>query len=67
MAGNNEEAMEAIAEALALDPDQGPAWINQVAEIGQQHDGVLSLIPALTSPSEPPGPSSPEDDTDVSR
>ena len=28
------------------------AWINELAEIGRQHPGVLLLIPVLTSPVE---------------
>jgi hypothetical protein len=65
IAGNHEQAVEAITQARALDPGQGPVWINELTGIGQQHGGVLALIPALTSSPGPHGPSSLEDDADA--
>ncbi len=55
--GDQEQAVDLIRQARAADPAQVPGWINELAEVGQHHPGVLQLIPALTeqsAPSEPP-------------
>jgi hypothetical protein len=46
--GDRDQARELIGQAREADPAQVPGWINELAEIGQHHSGVLSLIPALT-------------------
>ena len=66
IAGDPKQAAETITEARALDPDQGPVWINLLAGIGQQHGSVLALIPGLTAPPAPSTPSSSaKDDADA--
>ena len=59
--GDQEQARDLIRQARAADPAQVPAWINELAEIGQHHHGVLQLIPALTAPIRPARP--PQEDT----
>ena len=61
--GDHEQARDLIRRARAADPGQVPAWINELAEIGQHHRGVLQLIPELTASADPPAPpgSRPED------
>ena len=54
--GDPEQAGDLIRQARGADPAQVPAWINELAEIGQHHSGVLPLIPALTAPAEQPPP-----------
>jgi hypothetical protein len=55
--GDQEQARALIREARAADPAQVPGWINELAEIGQHHPGVLALIPALTALADQPAPS----------
>ena len=57
--GDQEQARDLIRQARAADPAQVPAWINELAEIGQHHHGVLQLIPALTAPADQPAPPEP--------
>jgi hypothetical protein len=62
--GDHDHARDLIRQARAADPAHVPAWINELAEIGQHHPGVLQLVPDLTSPADPPaGPGSPPQDT----
>ena len=56
---DQEQAGDLIRQARAADPAQVPAWINELAEIGQHHHGVLQLIPVLTAPADQPSPSEP--------
>ncbi len=63
--GDQEQAHDLIGQARAADPAQVPAWINELAELGQQHQGVLQLIPALIAPADQPSPpESSSEDTD---
>jgi hypothetical protein len=57
--GDLEQAGDLIGQARTADPAQVPAWINELARIGQHHPGVLQLIPALTAPSGQPSPPEP--------
>ena len=57
--GDQEQARDLISQARTADPAQVPAWINELAEIGQHHHGVLQLIPALTAPADQPAPPEP--------
>jgi tetratricopeptide (TPR) repeat protein len=57
--GEQEQAGDLIRQARAADPTQVPAWINELAEIGQHHHGVLQLIPAFTAPADQPAPPEP--------
>jgi tetratricopeptide (TPR) repeat protein len=59
--GDHKQARDLIKRARAADPAQVPAWINELAEIGQHHHDVLRLIPELTGPADPPAP--PPEDT----
>ena len=59
-AGDHEQAGDLIRKARAADPAQVPAWINELAEIGQHHHRVLQLIPELTAPADPPAPPGPQ-------
>ena len=61
--GDHEQARDLIRQARAADPAQVPAWINELAEIGQHHHGVLQLIPELTAPADPPAPPGLAEDT----
>jgi tetratricopeptide (TPR) repeat protein len=61
--GDQEQAGDLIRQARAADPAQVPAWINELAEIGQHHQGVLQLIPELTAPDPPAPPGPPPEDT----
>jgi hypothetical protein len=56
---DQEQAGDLVMQARAADPAQVPGWINELAEIGQYHPGVLQLIPALTSPADQPPASEP--------
>lgn len=51
--GDQDQARDLIRQARAADPAQVPGWINELAEIGQHHHGVLPLIPAFTAPAGP--------------
>lgn len=51
--GGHGQVGDLIRQARAADPAQVPAWINELAEIGQRHHGVLQLIPELTRPRRP--------------
>jgi hypothetical protein len=57
--GDREQARDLIRKARAADLAQVPAWIDELAEIGQHHHGVLQLIPALTAPADRPAPAEP--------
>ena len=61
--GEQEQARDLIRQACAAAPDQMPAWINELARVGQHHNEVLLLIPVLTAPVEQSAPSefAPED------
>jgi hypothetical protein len=50
--GELEQASDLIGQARTADATQVSAWINELAEIGRQHPGVLQLIPVLTAPAE---------------
>ena len=54
--GDHELARDLIRQARAADPGQVPAWINELAEIGQHHPGVLQMVPELTAPADPSAP-----------
>jgi hypothetical protein len=64
IAGDQDRALNLITEARTLDPAHSPAWINELAEIGQHHHGVLQLIPGLTTPSGSTQGISPEEPAD---
>ena len=57
--GDHDQARDLTRQARAADPAQVPAWINELAEIGQHHHGVLQLIPELAGPADPPVPPGP--------
>jgi hypothetical protein len=57
--GDHDQARDLIKQVRAADPAQVPTWINELAQIGQHHQGVLQLIPELTSPADPPAPPGP--------
>jgi hypothetical protein len=56
---NRDQAAALIQQARNLDPAQTPKWINELAEIGQHHPAVLTLIPALTALADQPPPALP--------
>ena len=65
-AGDRDGATETLSQARRLDPDQAPAWIGELADIGQQHPAVLPLITPLTQPlddTDPPGPAATTDES----
>ncbi len=47
--GDHDQAADLMAEASEVGPDQVRPWINELAEIGRHHPGVLTLIPVLTA------------------
>jgi hypothetical protein len=47
--GDHDQAADLVAEASEVGPDQVRPWVNELAEIGQYHPGVLTLIPVLTA------------------
>jgi len=57
--GDQEQAGDLVIQARAADPARAPGWINELAEIGQHHPGVLQLIPALTATADQAPPSGP--------
>jgi hypothetical protein len=57
--GDHDQARDLIRQARAADPAHVPTWINELAEIGQHHHGVLQLVPELTAPADPPAPTGP--------
>jgi hypothetical protein len=59
--GDHGQANDLIGQARAAGPGQVAAWINELAQIGQHHPGVLPLIPPLTVSADPPAP--PPEDT----
>jgi hypothetical protein len=60
--GALEQASDLIGQARTVDATQVSAWINELAEIGRQHPGVLQLIPVLTSPVGQPQQEASDDD-----
>jgi len=51
-ADDQEQADALVGQARVADPAQVSAWVNELAEIGRHHPGVLQLIPALTAPAD---------------
>jgi len=66
-AGSPDSATETLIQARRLDPDQAPAWIGELANIGQHHPAVLPLIPVLTQPMDDTGAPGPAAATDEKR
>jgi len=64
LGGDQDRALDLISRARSLDPSQATAWINELAVIGQQHHGVLALIPALTSAPDTAPTGSPQEAAD---
>jgi hypothetical protein len=60
--GELEQASDLIGQARTTDATQVSAWINDLAEIGRHHPGVLRLIPALTAPTDEPQQEASDDD-----
>ena len=50
LAGDSEQAGEALAAARGWDPDARDPWITEIAAIGGTHPRALGLIPALLTP-----------------